>query len=175
VLGHFSPGTGEYKTTQFRDFWENGGLYCFDDFDGSDPNCVVELLAISNGLFAFPDSMVPRHKDFCLVLTANTWGLGGTSDYVGRLKQDAAFINRFVSLHWDIDEDLETATCPNVEWSKRVQQIRKKVQAKGIKVMITPRQSYQGAALLASGFTQSQAEEILLKQSMTDEQWESVV
>jgi hypothetical protein len=133
----------------------------------------VELLAISNGLFAFPDGMVKRHPDFCLVLTANTWGLGGTTDYVGRLKQDAAFINRFVSLHWNIDEDLESATCPLPQWAKRVQQVRAKVKAKGIKVMVTPRQSYQGAALLAAGFEQSEVESIILRQSMTSEQWES--
>lgn len=174
VLGHFSPGTGEYKATTFRDYWENGGVFCFDDFDGSDPNCVVELLAISNGVFAFPDAMVPRHRDFVLVLTANTWGLGGTSDYVGRLKQDAAFINRFIALHWEIDTELELATCPIQSWAKRVQKVRNRVKEKGIKVMITPRQSYQGAALLQAGFEQEEVEEIVLKQSMTNEQWQSV-
>ena len=174
LTGHFSPGTGEYITTIMRDFWENGGMMVWDDFDGSDPNAVIEMLPISNHIFPFPDAMVSRHQDFCLVLTANTWGQGGTSDYVGRMKQDAAFINRFVQFYWDIDEDLELATCPNQAWAKKVQAVRAKVKAQGIKIMITPRQSYQGAALLAAGIEQSTVEQIVLKQSMTSEQWESI-
>ena len=174
LTGHFSPGTGEYITTIMRDFWENGGMMVWDDFDGSDPNAVIEMLPISNHIFPFPDAMVSRHPNFCLVLTANTWGQGGTNDYVGRMKQDAAFINRFVQLYWDIDEDLELATCPNQAWATRVQQVRAAVKVQGIKIMVTPRQSYQGAALLAAGIEQSEVEQIILKQSMTSEQWESV-
>jgi len=174
LTGHFSPGTGQYISTQFRERWEHSGGMIFDDFDGSDPNAVTEMLPISNGVFPFPDKMVERHKDFCLVLTANTWGLGGTTDYVGRVKQDAAFINRFVQLYWPIDEELELATCPNPEWAKRVQKVRAKVKAKGLKVMVTPRQSYQGAALLAQGLEQDVVESMVLKGSMTDEQWQEV-
>lgn len=174
LTGHFSPGTGSYVSTMFRDFWENGGVFCFDDFDGSDPNAVTEMLPLSNGVFPFPDAMIPRHKDFCLILTANTWGLGGTTDYVGRVKQDAAFINRFVQFHWNIDEDLELTTCPNQAWAKYVQKIRAKVKAKGLKVMITPRQSYQGAALLTQGIEQDKVKTIVLRGSMTQEQWDEV-
>ncbi len=175
VFGFISPGTGLYVPTPFRRIWENGGVFLFDDCDGSDPAVLVELNnALANGGCTFPDGYVKRHPDCCIVLTANTWGLGATNDYVGRMKQDAAFLDRFAKLHWPIDEDLELATAPIEAWTRRVQQIRANVKAKGLKVLVTPRASYYGAALLQAGLTQDEAEESCLKAAMSDDQWRSV-
>ncbi len=175
IFGFIVPGTGAYAPTPFRKIWENGGVFLFDDCDGSDPAVLVEMNnALANGGCTFPDGYVKRHADCALVLTANTWGLGATNDYVGRMKQDAAFLDRFVKLYWDIDEALELATSPDTIWTKRVQQVRANVKAKGIKVMVTPRASYYGAALLQAGMSRDEAEQAVLKASMTNDQWESV-
>ncbi len=175
LFGFISPGTGEYCSTPFRKMWENGGMFIFDDFDGSDPAMAVELNnALANGSCTFPDGVVRRHKDCILILTANTWGLGGTTEYVGRLKQDAAFLDRFVKVSWTIDEMLELDTCPDRAWAVRVQQVRHNVQTKGIKVLVTPRASYYGAALLQAGLTKPEVETIVLRGCMTSEQWEQV-
>lgn len=175
LFGFMSPGTGEYVSTPFRQIWENGGVFIFDDFDGSDPITALELNnALANGYCSFPDKVVKRHADCVLILTANTWGLGGTDAYVGRLKQDAAFLDRFVRLSWDIDEDLERDTCPNPEWVKRVQQVRARVREKGIRVLVTPRASYYGAALFAAGLNQEQVEHATIRAAMTAEQWAQV-
>ena len=175
VFGFIVPGTGTYSPTPFRHVWENGGGFLFDDCDGSDPSVLVEFNnALANGSCTFPDGNVKRHPDCLLVLTANTWGYGATNDYVGRMKQDAAFLDRFVRLFWDIDEDLERATCPNSKWVSRVQAVRANVKAKGIKVLVTPRASYYGAALLQAGLSWEETETAILRAAMTQEQWASV-
>jgi hypothetical protein len=106
-------------------------------------------------------------------LTANTWGYGATTEYVGRVKQDAAFLDRFIPFTWEIDEQLELATCSSKEWCKRVQGIRARVKAKGLKVLVTPRASYKGASLLEVGFTFTEIENMLFS-AMSKEQWEMV-
>ncbi len=175
LYGFMAPGNGQYVSTPFRKIWEHGGVFIFDDFDGSDPNCALEFnSALANGTCAFPDGMVKRHADCVLILTANTWGHGATDDYVGRLKQDKAFLNRFVLLPWEIDEDLEMATCADSKWCARVQAIRAKVKSLGIKVLVTPRASYYGAALIESGIDRKEVEVYTMGAAMTPAQWSSV-
>jgi cobaltochelatase CobS len=176
IFGFIAPGTGVYVPTPFRKIWEFGGVFLFDDCDGSDPTVLVELNnALANGGCTFPDGYVKRHKDCVLILTANTWGHGATNEYVGRMKQDAAFLDRFPArIFWDIDEDLELATAPDTKWTKRVQQVRANVKAKGVKVLVTPRASYGGAALLAAGLSWEETEASALKGAMTLDQWNSV-
>jgi len=109
-----------------------------------------------------------------LIAAANTWGHGATHEYVGRLKMDAAFLKRFAFLSWEYDEQLELDTAPNKKWTMRVQEIRKKVVAKGMRVLVTPRESYIGAQLLAAGIPQSMVESMTIKSGMTDSQWSEI-
>jgi hypothetical protein len=175
ALSGFMDANGKVVYTPFRKAYENGGVFLFDEVDGSSPNAVLAFnAALANGHCAFPDGVVERHKDFVCIAAANTWGLGATNDYVGRMKQDAAFLDRFVQCDWSIDEALETATCPNPTWVKRVQSVRKRIKDLGVKVIVSPRASYFGAALLAAGMSQTQVEKMTLRKAMTDEQWQSV-
>jgi hypothetical protein len=174
LLG-FIDANGKCIHTPFREAYEHGGVFLFDEVDASSPNAVLAFnAALANGSCAFPDGLISRHPDFACIAAANTWGLGATNDYVGRFKMDAAFNDRFVQLAWSIDEDLESATCGNAEWSKRVQAIRARVKALGIKVVVSPRASYFGAALLAAGLPQDDVERMTLRKAMTDDQWSSV-
>jgi hypothetical protein len=177
MLGYMDGG-GTYHTTPFRQAWEHGGVFLKDEIDGDFANAQLAFNgALANGLCAFPDSPVPipRHKDCYLIGAANTWGLSATIDYCGRNKMDAAFLDRFVQLKWPIDESLELATSTNREWTLKVQQWRANVKAKGIKgVMITPRATYQGAALIANGATFDQAAEWAVRGAMSDSDWESI-
>jgi MoxR-like ATPase len=175
VMGHRSPGTGEYVATHFRRIWENGGVFLFDDFDASDPSAVIEMnQPLANCLCAFEDGMVRRHPDTVIILTANTWGHGATDDYCGRLKQDKAFLDRFVQIDWEIDEDLERETCSNLAWVEVVQRIRANVKRQGMKVLVTPRASYHGAALLEAGLPMDKVARMTIRKGMTDQQWSSV-
>lgn len=175
LVGYLSPVTGQYVSTPFREVFENGGIILLDEIDGSDPNALlVANQALANSWYNFPDKLVKRHKDCVVIAAANTWGLGATNDYVGRLKMDAAFLDRFVSCPWPIDEKLELVTCPNIEWAKRVQAYRATVRRIGIKVLVTPRASYYGAALLEAGLSMEEVEAATVRKGMTDEQWEVV-
>lgn len=174
LLG-FISANGSVVRTQFREAYEHGGVFLFDEVDASSPSALLAFnAALANGVCAFPDLVVERHTDFIAVAAANTFGLGGTNDYVGRAKQDAAFLDRFVYLTWEVDEILERSTVGNDKWVTRVQHIRAKVHQKGLKVLITPRASYYGAKLLASGLPQADVETMVLRKGMDDSQWSSV-
>lgn len=174
-FGYRAVGSGEYISSEARKIWENGGVLILDDFDATPADVAVELCApLANGYCLFPDAMVPRHKDCVIMLTANTWGSGATADFVGRNKQDEAFLDRFVPIFWQIDEALESATCGDAKWAKRVQQVRANVKRAGIKVFVTPRASYKGAALLRAGLPQLDVERMVLRGRMSDAQWSSV-
>lgn len=161
MLG-FIDGAGKYHRTPFREAYENGGVYTFDEVDRSDP---VALLAVNphlaNGVATFPDKQIQRHKDCIIVCTANTWGLGADANYSGATKLDGAFLSRFpVRINWDIDAELERTVVGNDEWLSRVRKAREKARAVGLKVMIDTRAALAGAALIKSGFTADEAAEM---------------
>src|ERR1700676_639204 len=96
LLG-YKDANGNYVSTTFRQAYENGGVFLLDEVDGISPNALFTFnAALANGHCAFPDKVVKRHKDCIIIAAANTFGLGGTSDYVGRVKLDAATLSRFV-------------------------------------------------------------------------------
>ncbi len=172
----FIDAQGRIVNTQFRHAYEFGGVFLFDEVDSSLPGALLAFnAALANGHAAFPDGIVKRHPDFCCIAAANTWGLGANSDYVGRLKLDASFLDRFVQMAWGIDEGLELATSGNAQWCKRVQALRRAAMAKGTKVIISPRATYNGAALLASGMSQERVETVTVRKAMDDNQWSAIV
>jgi hypothetical protein len=153
MLG-FIDGAGKYHRTPFREAYEHGGVYTFDEVDRSDP---VALLAVNphlaNGVATFPDKQVKRHEDCIIVCTANTWGLGADANYSGATKLDAAFLSRFpVRINWDIDPGLEEKIVGNVKWLERVRKARSNARTFGIKVLIDTRIAQAGAALIEAGY-----------------------
>jgi len=174
LLG-FIDAQGGYRRTPFREIYEHGGVFLFDEIDGSTPSAILPFnAALANGHCMFPDAMVAKHKDCIIIAAANTWGSGATSDYVGRMKLDAASLDRFVKLFWTVDEGLELATVGNSEWVERVQFLRAKAKAIGLKVLITPRASYFGASLLATGMLVADVEQHAIAASMTADQWGAI-
>ena len=171
LLG-FIDANGTYHRTPFRDAYEHGGVYLFDEVDGSDNSALLALnAALANGRASFPDGQVKRHADCRIVATANTWGLGATADYVGRSKIDAAFLSRFpVRLHWQYDTALEIAINGNPEFARRVQAARERARAAGLKVLIDPRATIAGAALIAGGFTHDEAAAMTYLANLSDDQ-----
>jgi uridine kinase len=158
MLG-FIDGAGKYHRTPFREAYEFGGVYTFDEVDRSDP---VALLAVNphlaNGVATFPDKQVKRHKDCYIICTANTWGLGADANYSGATKLDAAFLSRFpIKLAWDIDPVLEEKIVTNAGWLARVRKARGNARAVGLKVMIDTRAAMAGQSLIEAGYTEDEA------------------
>lgn len=171
MLG-FIDGGGKYHRTPFRDAYEKGGVYTFDEVDRSDP---VALLAVNphlaNGIATFPDRQIRRHKDCIIVCTANTWGLGADANYSGATKLDAAFLSRFpVRISWDIDATLEEQIVSNPAWLVRVRRARERARAVGLKVLIDTRAAQAGAALIAAGYSEDEAAAMTYMANLKPEQ-----
>lgn len=156
----FIPANGDTKAqtlrTPLRNAYERGGVFSFDDVDGSEPKALTAFLGALDGQknYMFPDGMVDRHPDFACIASANTWGTGATAEYVGRNKVDAAFLSRFAArLMVDYDEQLERDLVGEAgsKWAVYVQALRKVVTRLGLKIPVTPRHTIDGHALMAGG------------------------
>jgi hypothetical protein len=174
LLG-FVDANGRLNSRPFRQAYEHGGVFLFDEVDASLPGATLAFnAALANGVADFPDGMVERHPDFVCIAAANTWGTGGTIDYVGRNRLDAAFIDRFVQIMWAYDEELEEALAPNKEWFGKVRRWRAAAMNMGLKVIVSPRSTYFGASLLEAGIPEAQVIEMTVRKGMTADQWNSV-
>jgi cobaltochelatase CobS len=160
ALKGFKDANSKYVPTKLREFFQNGGVYLLDEIDNANPNVLGVLnSALSNGFMAFPDAMVKKHENFIAVAAGNTYGNGATAEYVGRNPIDGATLDRFAFFNVDIDESVEdamlagyalpsaTASC----WVKAVRQSRQNVAEAGLRVIVSPRATANGAALLSQG------------------------
>lgn len=157
VLG-FADATGKAVRTQFREAYEHGGVFLFDEMDASGAGAIVALnAALANGYCPFPDGRIERHKDFYCIGAGNTVLTGATRQYTGRTQLDAASIDRFAFLDWGYDDALETAIASDKDWCAYVQRIRKAVAERGLDHLITPRATIDGGKLIAAGLSWDEA------------------
>lgn len=179
ILGYMQA-EGAYVRTIYRERYENGGLFHFDEFDNAHPSVLAVINAsLANGHMAFPDAMVPRHESFRVVASANTYGRGPDRQYVGRQQVDAATLDRFAVETIDIDESLERQLCLNtgLESSKvnevlaYVRYLRKQADKHKLTVVVSPRASVGMCRLLKAGRTWSQAVEARARRGLSDVDW----
>lgn len=170
LLGYMNA-TGGYVTTEFRKRYEEGGVFLLDEIDNGNANVLAVLnSALANGECAFPDGMIARHPDFRLIATANTYGNGGNAQYVGRCQLDAATLDRFAFLDWQYDEELEREIAGNDAWTDRIFALRRAAASLGSRLIISPRATFEGAALLAAGMKRDRVEEIKIWKGIAPEE-----
>lgn len=158
LLGYLNA-TGNYVTTEFRKRYEQGGVFLLDEIDNGNANVLAVLnSALANGYCSFPDGMIARHPEFRLIATANTYGNGGSNQYVGRCQLDAATLDRFTFLQWDYDQELEREIAGNDAWTDRVFALRAAAARLGSRLIISPRATFEGARLLAAGMPREKVE-----------------
>lgn len=155
IIGYMSA-SGHYVTTAFRKAYEEGGVFLMDEIDAGNANVIIQVnAALSNGYASFPDKMVDRHENFIFVASANTFGDGASRQYVGRNQLDAATLDRFTFLTWDIDLDLEEilagSTAEGKKWLKAVRGVRDWAGKNVDRVIVSPRAVERGVALLNAG------------------------
>jgi MoxR-like ATPase len=159
-LTGFIDAQGHCVRTQFREAYEHGGGFLFDEVDASEPDALTAFnAALDNGVCDFPDGMVKRHKDFFAIAAGNTFGRGADRQYVGRNQLDAATLDRFCVFEVDYDEQFENTITPNGEWTAYVQRIRASIAREKVRHIVSPRASIAGAKLLAGGMARSKVEE----------------
>jgi hypothetical protein len=183
LLG-FTDAQGRIVSRPFRKAWTEGGVYLFDEVDASLPQALLAFnAALANGIVDFPDGAVRKHPDFVCIAGANTIGQGATVEYNGRYKPDAAFVDRFAMVRWDVDETLERtlalgkiADVPlGSKWVDLVQKVRRKIASEGsVKHVVSPRASIGGCALLHAGFSWDEAIEARLRKGLDKAVWDRV-
>ncbi len=148
LVGYRDAG-GVYHATPLYEAFTEGHLFCFDELDGSAPDAVVAFNAAtdSQNVFAFPNGMQHKHEDFVAVACMNTWGNGASADYVGRYKQDAASMSRFVKVFIDYDRNIERVIAgKHTDIAQRVWDLREACSELGIRHVVSTRMIQQAVA-----------------------------
>ena len=153
LLG-FIDAHGNYHTTPIREAFEKGGVLLLDEFDASHAGVATILNSLlANGHCSFPDGIITKHKNFICICACNTYGHGGTTDYVGRNRLDGATLDRFITVNVDYDKKLEKSLTQNDNWYNIIGKIRTNIEKTGTKLIVSPRASMDGADLLDIGFS----------------------
>jgi cobaltochelatase CobS len=183
ALMGYMTATGDYVRSLFREAYENGGVFHFDEVDNSHPSTLAIVnAALANGHMAFPDGMVKRHTDFRCVASANTYGRGPDRAYVGRQAIDAATLDRFTVVTVEVDEALEEALCMSTgigtQQVKRVlayvRYLRNKAADYKLPLTFSPRASHGMCLLLGADFTVSEVIEMRARRGISDADWNKV-
>ena len=186
-LTGFIDAQGRTVRTAFREAYENGGVFLFDEMDASSPAAVLAFnAALSNGHMDFPDGVVKRNKSFYAIAACNTFGSGASRQYVGRTQQDSAALDRYATLVWEYDPALEAALIglpapdnapkpQNIKtrslgevqsfasrWLDMVTQARKSIESHGIRHIVSPRASVMGVRLFSAGWDIADIKEAVL-------------
>lgn len=157
IMGYMHANGG-YVRSLFRDAYEKGGVFLMDEIDAGNSNVLIQInSALANHQAAFPDGMVAKHDDFVFIATANTFGHGASRMYVGRNQLDAATLDRFAIIDWQLDTKLEDALVYDDDaaraWVKVVRELRREIESSGVRALITPRATLRGQALLSQGMS----------------------
>lgn len=170
LIGFISPLSGQYHRTAFREAFEHGGLFLFDEVTASDENAILDLnMALANGYYAFDDGLVMAHPDFVMIAGDNTDGTGATEEYNGRNKMDGSFLDRFAMLEMDYDEVMERAITDNAAWAAHVQRFRAFARREDCRLP-SPRATVKGAKMLAAGISWEEVENAYLYREMEETQ-----
>jgi hypothetical protein len=147
--GFISVDGSRYISTPFREAYENGYVFLLDEMDNISQNLAVSLnQSLSQSVLTFPDKTVKKHENFRFLGTGNTNGMGSNSAFSGRQKLDYSFKDRFVSIEWEFDENLELSLASNKDFTKLIQAIRKSTIEMNIPIQVTMRSSIVGSKLL---------------------------
>lgn len=176
IVGFIDAG-GTYRTTPFRQAYEKGGVFVMDEIDAGNSNVLIQInSALSNGICSFPDKQVKAHKDFHFIATANTYGKGESMKYVGRNRLDAATLDRFTIIYWDIDKKVERAIAgQDTAMYNAITAARSYCERSEINAMITPRATQKAVALHKLNWSVKAIWDIVLKPYVPSEYVDDVV
>ena len=162
IIG-YNDANGRYVPTIFRQAYENGGIFSFEEIDAGNPNVLTVISnAMSQNKYAFPDKIVDKHPKFILTASGNTYGTGANIKYIGRNPLDAATLDRFVMIHTDYDRELEDRLCANKEWLKWVHSVRDVINRLDMKVVVGTRAVLHGERLLNAGLGRKDVEQMVV-------------
>lgn len=166
IIG-YNDANGKYIPTVFRQAYEHGGIFSFEEIDAGNPNVLTVINnAMSQDKYSFPDKIVQKHPKFILAASGNTYGTGANIKYIGRNPLDAATLDRFVMVYTDYDAKLEYELCANKEWLAWVRQVRSAVDRLDMKVVVGTRAVLHGEKLLNAGLPREAVEQMVVFKGM---------
>lgn len=184
----YNDANGGYNSTGFREIYENGGIFLFDEMDNGNASVVAIVnRALAGWENEFPDGPIKRNWNTRIIAAANTIGRGATAQYVGRNALDAATLDRFAMIPWDIDEHLENQLMKvpddkeeslvdiaeggipsRSEWLDEVRGYRSRAEQKQMRVVISPRSAFFGGKLAEVGVGTRWLSEMLIFKGMSE-------
>ncbi len=102
IIGFNSISTLKVVKTLFREAVEEGKVFCLEELTAIDPNTILILNSLDNGMIAFPDKIIRVHPNFRLIATSNPV----TSEYGARDELDFSTKNRYMEVWLEKDENL---------------------------------------------------------------------
>jgi MoxR-like ATPase len=150
LLGRSTPdfheGKSKFQGTEFLRIYENGGVFLMDEVDAADSNLLLALnSALANGYANVPNRpnkpRAIKHENFVMIATANTYGRGANRVYAGRNQLDGSTLDRFCigTIECDYDKSVEEKLCPDVQLLQHFWTIRKRVEAAGLRRIVSTR------------------------------------
>lgn len=165
---------------------DTGAVMCLDEMDNGHAGVQATLNSLlANGWMTAPngDHLVIG-KNLVFIACANTFGTGPTAEFSGRNKLDAATLDRFAYLPWEIDLGLEEVLVRRFfseeqdtlasHWLDVWRTARSNVQAHGLKLFVTPRGAQAGARMVAAGRSVEKSLAQVLGNKVPADQWAKV-
>lgn len=175
-LTGFIDAGGIYHETEFYKAFINGGLFFFDEIDAS---CAESLIiinaALANGYFDFPNGRVNAHKDFRVVAAANTFGNGADMIYVGRNQLDGATLDRFATMEFDYDENIERTICADDELYRFIISIRDAIKKRRLRFVVSMRATINASKMLQAGIDKETIVRSVITKSMTKDDINTII
>ena len=151
-LTGFIDANGKYHETEFYKAFTKGGMFFLDEIDASCPEALIILNgAIANRYFDFPTGRVNAHKDFRVVCAGNTFGRGADMVYVGRNVLDGATLDRFVTLEFDYDKNIEKQLAYDEDLYNFIRALREAIEKSGLRYIVSMRALINSTKLLRLG------------------------
>lgn len=148
-LTGFVDANGIYQETQFYKAFKDGGLFFLDEVDASCPEALIILnAAIANGYFDFPIGKVEVNENFRIVCAGNTYGTGADMVYVGRNVLDGATLDRFATIDFDYDEDVEKQLAYDDDLFNFIIDLRKAIKDANLRYIVSMRATINATKLL---------------------------
>lgn len=175
-LTGFIDAGGIYHETEFYKAFTTGGLFFFDEIDAS---CAESLIiinaALANGYFDFPNGRVNAHEDFRVVAAANTFGTGADMIYVGRNQLDGATLDRFATMEFDYDENIEKTISADDELYKFIISVRNAIKKRRLRFVVSMRATINASKMLQAGIDKETIVKSVITKSMTKDDINTII
>lgn len=148
-LTGFIDANGVYQETQFYKAFKDGGLFFLDEVDASCPEALIILnSAIANGYFDFPNGKINVNKNFRVACAGNTYGTGADMIYVGRNVLDGATLDRFATIDFDYDEEVEKQLAYDDDLFNFIIDLRNAIKDANLRYIVSMRATINATKLL---------------------------